>query len=175
VSRKPKIIGIVGYSGSGKTTLVTGLTKILSSNGLRVGTVKHTHHDLDILQQNSLAKDLSQSKIRELMVTNQTQFAIMRTEKAIGYNSPYCCDIDNTNCDIYLIEGFKHKAFPKIEVWRANTKSPILSAADPYILAIAAASNEHKKLYKSLSIPILDLNNHSIIAKFISEYFRLTD
>ncbi len=46
VAKVPVLIGIVGWKNSGKTTLVERLIPLLSQRGLKVATVKHTHHDL---------------------------------------------------------------------------------------------------------------------------------
>src|SRR6185437_14086354 len=46
VARQPAFIGIVGWKNSGKTTLVERLVRILAGRGLKVATVKHTHHGL---------------------------------------------------------------------------------------------------------------------------------
>ena len=40
--------GICGYSGAGKTTLIEELIRRLSGQGLRVGTIKHDAHGLDV-------------------------------------------------------------------------------------------------------------------------------
>lgn len=41
-----KLISIVGHSGSGKTTLIEKLLPMLKAAGLRVATIKHTHHQV---------------------------------------------------------------------------------------------------------------------------------
>ena len=43
-----KIIKFVGYSNSGKTTLIENIIKILKKDGLKIATVKHDVHGLDI-------------------------------------------------------------------------------------------------------------------------------
>ena len=43
-----KILGVVGTKNTGKTTLVTLIVSELVNRGYRVGTVKHTHHELDL-------------------------------------------------------------------------------------------------------------------------------
>ena len=43
-----RIISIIGHSGSGKTTLVEKLVRELSSRGLRVATIKHAHHKVEL-------------------------------------------------------------------------------------------------------------------------------
>ena len=42
------VIGFAAYSGTGKTTLLTRLLPLLSGQGLRVGMIKHSHHDFEI-------------------------------------------------------------------------------------------------------------------------------
>ena len=43
-----KIIKFVGYSNSGKTTLIENIIKILKKDGLKIATIKHDVHGLDI-------------------------------------------------------------------------------------------------------------------------------
>ena len=43
-----EILGIVGRQNSGKTTLITQLIPALKALGLRVSTVKHSHHGFEI-------------------------------------------------------------------------------------------------------------------------------
>ena len=43
-----KILGVAGTKNTGKTTLVTLIVSELVKRGYRVGTVKHTHHELDL-------------------------------------------------------------------------------------------------------------------------------
>ncbi|MBI2240720.1 MAG: molybdopterin-guanine dinucleotide biosynthesis protein MobB [Magnetospirillum gryphiswaldense] len=42
------MFGIAGWSGSGKTTLIRALIPVLSAQGRVVGTIKHSHHDLNL-------------------------------------------------------------------------------------------------------------------------------
>jgi len=44
------VLGFAAYSGTGKTSLLKKLLPLLRERGLRVGMVKHTHHDFDIDQ-----------------------------------------------------------------------------------------------------------------------------
>ncbi|MEK7810534.1 MAG: molybdopterin-guanine dinucleotide biosynthesis protein B, partial [Pseudomonadota bacterium] len=43
-----RIISIVGHSGCGKTTLMVALIRELSRQGLRVATIKHAHHKVEL-------------------------------------------------------------------------------------------------------------------------------
>ena len=42
------ILGFAAWSGTGKTTLLRRLLPILARRGIRVGMVKHAHHDFDV-------------------------------------------------------------------------------------------------------------------------------
>jgi molybdopterin-guanine dinucleotide biosynthesis protein B len=42
------LFGIAGWSNSGKTTLIEKLVRHFADRGLRVATIKHTHHKFDI-------------------------------------------------------------------------------------------------------------------------------
>ena len=42
------LIGFAAYSGTGKTTLLVRLIRIFREGGLRVGMVKHAHHNFEI-------------------------------------------------------------------------------------------------------------------------------
>ena len=45
-ARQQAVLGIVGWSGSGKTTLIERLLPALCLSGMRVSTIKHSHHDI---------------------------------------------------------------------------------------------------------------------------------
>ena len=42
------LLGFVAYSGTGKTTLLEKLIPILTDNNIRIGLIKHAHHNFDI-------------------------------------------------------------------------------------------------------------------------------
>ncbi|WP_204351285.1 molybdopterin-guanine dinucleotide biosynthesis protein MobB, partial [Serratia marcescens] len=44
------LLGITAWSGTGKTTLLKKLIPLLRNRNIRVGMIKHTHHDMDVDQ-----------------------------------------------------------------------------------------------------------------------------
>ena len=46
-AKKP-VLGFAAFSGVGKTTLLRKLLPLLTEQGIRVGVIKHAHHDFDI-------------------------------------------------------------------------------------------------------------------------------
>src|SRR3990167_7731641 len=47
-SARPGVVHVIGASDSGKTTLIERLIPRLRANGIRIGTVKHTHHGFEM-------------------------------------------------------------------------------------------------------------------------------
>jgi len=44
----PPLLGFCARSGTGKTTLLTKILPLLKAQGLRIGMIKHAHHQFDI-------------------------------------------------------------------------------------------------------------------------------
>ncbi|MGB5471852.1 MAG: molybdopterin-guanine dinucleotide biosynthesis protein MobB [Gammaproteobacteria bacterium] len=42
------VLGFAAFSGTGKTTLLKQLIPLLAQRGIRVGVIKHAHHNFDI-------------------------------------------------------------------------------------------------------------------------------
>ena len=68
--------------------------------------------------------------------------------------------------DLTLLEGFKSAEIPKIEIWRAENGKPLLYPTDASIVAIATDSMAQQ------AIPVLDLNNVPVLARFIYDFFQ---
>ena len=69
-------------------------------------------------------------------------------------------------CDLVLVEGYKHAALAKLEVWRAANAKPWLHPADANFIAVVADQAPPGP------IRWLDLNNSEAVAAFILEWVR---
>ena len=136
--RRMKIIGIAGWSGVGKTTLLTRVIPLLTARGMRVSTIKHAHHNFDVDQPGKDSHTHRTAGATEVLVSSGSRFALMHELRAepewklralLGKLSPV---------DLVLVEGFKHEAHPKLEVFRASLGKPLLTPGDPHIVAIAS-------------------------------------
>ncbi|MEO6361657.1 MAG: molybdopterin-guanine dinucleotide biosynthesis protein B, partial [Caldimonas sp.] len=68
-------------------------------------------------------------------------------------------------CDWALVEGFKHAALPKIEVWRAATGKRAQYPDDPYVIAIASDSAD--QLPAPTGLPLFELDDAEGICAFL--------
>jgi len=162
-----KIFGFAGWSGSGKTTLIEKLIPLLVKRGLRVSLIKHAHHSFDVDHPGKDSYRHRQAGSMEVLVTSSRRWVLMHElrgapepsfEEQVKHLSP---------CDLLIVEGFKHAAIPKLEVWRAGPGEPLLHPNDSHIVAVASDTKVDTKL------PLLDLNDSPAIAEFIVRHQKL--
>lgn len=111
------VLGIVGWSGSGKTTLLSAILPLLRKAGLRVSTVKHTHHDFDMDRPGKDSFRHRQAGAHEVMVASGTRWALLHEiEGPEPSLTQLLAKMDPV--DLVLVEGYKSHPFPKIEVHR---------------------------------------------------------
>lgn len=128
-------IHIIGGKNHGKTTLVEELVAELTRRGLRIGTIKHTHHqhELDIPGKDSHRHRQAGAAIVGIL-TRSTN-AIFWTPTAAPTRptpvgdaryEPFAAPF--ANCDLVIVEGDTQTHAPKLEVWRAAGGTPPLAA-----------------------------------------------
>ena len=130
-------IHIVGKKNSGKTTLIVELVQHYTANGLRVGTVKHTHHhhELDTPGKDShrhreagaVAVGILAPSINAVFWKSSEEDTINRYQQF----TPIFSD-----CDLLLVEGHYQTTAPKLEVWRSEVIEEPLAKSDTSIIAV---------------------------------------
>lgn len=170
ISIKIPLIGFVAYSGTGKTTLLLKMIPLLKEKGLRLGVIKHSHHDFEIDYPGKDSYRLRQAGAEQLLIASRQRRAFIVEEKNKESEEVYlnqCLPfLEDAPLDLILVEGFKHERFPKIEVHRSSLGRPLMFPEDDSIIAIACDA----PLVLTTSLPTLDMNNPREIIKFIEEY-----
>lgn len=133
------LFGIAGWSNAGKTTLIEKLTRHFAERGLRVATIKHTHHKFDIdIPGSDTARHRAAGAV-ETAIVSGSRVAVVEEIEAAGEPALETVATRLNPADIILVEGYKSAAIPKIEVRRAAVApEKLLASGDPLVLAIAA-------------------------------------
>lgn len=166
------VFGIAGHSGMGKTTLLERLVPALTSRGLRVSLVKHSHKAIEIDRPGKDSYRLREAGCQEVLLLGHERWALMHelrgaTEPPLDYLLSRL-----QHCDLVLVEGFKQGDFPKLEVWRPSLGRPMLWPLWPGIAAIA--SDAPRPQGDDAPPAWLDLHDIGAIADFVLERSRPT-
>lgn len=165
------MLGIAAFSGMGKTTLLTQLLPKLRQSGLNVAVVKHAHHLFDIDQPGKDSYRIREAGASHILVASKRLLALMITSEE-KQKEPLLTEclarLDMQQLDLILVEGFKHEAFPKLELHRTIVDKPLLYPDDANIIAIATDS----ALTTVPTIPVLNLNDLDAILHFINTFIR---
>ena len=163
------LLGFAAFSGTGKTTLLTQIIPILKHQGLRIGLIKHSHHNFQIDQPGKDSFRLREAGASPVMLVSTHRRAIITD--ITPAQEPRLADqlkhFDQSELDLILVEGFKAEPFPKIELHRPSLNKPLLYPNDPNIIAIASDC----PLQTPDTLTQLDLNQPDRIAAFILNQF----
>lgn len=160
----PTTLGFAASSGTGKTTLLTQLIPFLKQQGIKVGLIKHSHHDFDMDQPGKDSYCLRKAGADTVLLVSAYRRAIITEIDSIEPTLNEQIELlSSHHFDIILVEGFKHEAFPKIELHRKELKQPLLYPHDENIIAVASNDSLETQL------PLLDINKPEQIAEFIIE------
>ncbi|VAX10843.1 Molybdopterin-guanine dinucleotide biosynthesis protein MobB [hydrothermal vent metagenome] len=163
------LLGFAAFSGTGKTTLLTRLLPVLTSCGLRVGMIKHSHHRFEVDIPGKDSYELRKAGAAQMLLTSKHRWALMVDK--VAEQEPELQQelerLDQSTLDLILVEGFRHEAFPKIELHRPSLNKPLLCVDDDNIIAIATDG----ELAQSIDLPQLDINDVQGVADFVQSYF----
>jgi molybdopterin-guanine dinucleotide biosynthesis protein B len=162
--KRMKVFGFAGWSGSGKTTLIESVIPLLVAHGLTVSLVKHAHHTFDVDHPGKDSWRHRQAGCQEVLLTSSRRWALLHELRGAD-EMPFREALRRLSpCDLALVEGFKRLPIPKLEVWRAAVKKPLLHPADPSIVGIAT---DEPGRFAGGGLPVLDLSNAEAVADFV--------
>lgn len=159
-----KVLGFAGFSGSGKTTLIEAVIPQLVQRGLRVSLIKHAHHEFDVDQPGKDSYRHRAAGATQVLVSSRVRWALVHELRAAPEPSLKVHLTSMAECDVVIVEGYKHEPIAKIEVHRAAVRAPWLFPTDANVIAIATDEALQTRL------PCLDVNSPKQVADFIAEY-----
>ena len=168
-SSQTPILGFAAYSGTGKTTLLSQLVPLLKRQGLRLGLIKHAHHNFDVDQPEKDSYVLRHAGAEKVLIGSRRRWALMveTPEQSEPSLANLLAHLPAQDLDLILVEGFKHEAFPKIELHRKALDKPWLYLDDTAIIAVACDEPP-----PATDLPVLDLNQPEMIAQFIRQWLE---
>lgn len=164
------LLGFAAYSGTGKTTVLEALLPLLTDAGLKVGVLKHAHHDFDVDKPGKDSYRLRKAGANQMLISSRNRHVMMTETPEAEADFDYLLTRFDTNTlDLILVEGCKNIAFPKIELHRDEVGKPWLYPNDDNIIAIAADSKVESNL------PQMAISDLEAIRDFIIDYTQSFD
>jgi len=164
-SSSTPILSLVGYSNSGKTTLMEKLVAGLVAKGLRIATIKHSHHQPEM---DTPGKDSWRHKqagaSTSLLVGPEKMLMVSDVDETL--NPEMLTARLFSDYDLVLVEGYASVAGPKIEVVRAE-RSQELRCNEDELVAVATDILDFQA-----KVPRLDLNDEQAIMIFIQAWMK---
>ena len=163
------VLGFAAYSGTGKTTLLVKLIPLLKDSGIRVALIKHAHHDFDIDIPGKDSYDLRKAGAEQVLVASTRRRALIRetTTEAELQLEELVNELHLDEVDLVLVEGFRHVAFPKIELHRPSLKRDLIFVDDHDVIAVAS-----DQAIDTSRLPLLDINQPEEIVRFIEDWIN---
>ena len=114
------------------------LVRELTARGLRVATIKHTHHrhELDTPGKDSYLHREAGAAAVGILSPRMTAMFVPSQREGRGEDRYELFESQFGDCDLILVEGDLQTTAPRIEVWRSVTGEAPYAFADPGILAV---------------------------------------
>lgn len=128
------VVSFVASSGAGKTTLLVRVIAELTARGVRVGTIKHTHHELEFQPK---GKDSARH------AKAGAELSAISAPNGFSFTGTAMLPLDDIitlfkNVDLIIVEGYKREPIPKIEVLRAEHSTQSVLKDDPMLIAVVS-------------------------------------
>jgi molybdopterin-guanine dinucleotide biosynthesis protein MobB len=156
-----RLYGITGRKDCGKTTLTERLVAHLTAQGLRVSTLKHTHHAVDLDRPGTDSYRHRMAGAGEVALVSASRVLLMAELRGAAEPGPEALAARLAPCDLVLAEGWKAGRHPRIEAWRGACGQPPLAVRDAGIRAVAADAPV------DAPVPVFDLDDVAGIAAFL--------
>jgi len=162
------VLSIVGYSNSGKTTLMEKLVAGFAALGMRIATIKHSHHQPEM---DTPGKDSWRHKqagaATSVLVGPERMLMVSNVDEAL--NPQMLASRLFADYDLVLVEGYASVPGPKIEVVRAERSQTLRCPTDELI----AVASDIAGL--DVTVPLLDLNDTQAIMNHILRWMKAAE
>ncbi len=166
----PPRVHIVGRKNSGKTTLVCDLVREFTSRGIRVATIKHTHHhhELDTPGKDSHLHREAGAAAVGILSPQMTAMFIPSDRELRGERRYEQFESLFADCQLILVEGDLNSTAPRVEVWRSVVSEEPYAAKDSVISAVISDDS-----VGGLSCPVWPRNSVRNVADKIADLVQV--
>jgi len=130
------VLSIVGRSNSGKTTLLEKLITALTNQGLRVGTIKHSHHQPEMDMPGKDSWRHKQAGAHTSLLIGPERLLMVADIADDEVSPQHLAERYFPDVDLVLVEGYAGMEGAKIEVVRAARSGEMWYQSDTGMIAV---------------------------------------
>ena len=135
VERTVPVLQIIGYQNSGKTTLTEKLIKALTTEGMKVGAIKHHGHGG--YPELPLQKDSERHRQAGAIVSAVEGDGLLSLSAQRDWSLEkiihlYTC----FEAEVIIVEGYKKERYPKVVLLRSEEDASLLESVENVIAVI---------------------------------------
>lgn len=177
------VLGIAAFSGTGKTQLITQLIPLLKQRNVRIGVIKHAHHDVDIDKPGKDSFEMRKAGATPVVLASDKRIAVMiekEQEKASSIEE-LLTYINPDSIDLVLIEGYKELDYNKLFLFRHQVKGRFQDIDEAVLkimnhqntMAIVTDCDEAPLLERlQQQKPVININQIEDVTQFILDYIK---
>ncbi len=160
MNSSPHVICIAAFGrGRGKTTLIQGITKILTSKGMRVSVIKHSAHALGKDPGKDTSRFMESGASASAILAGDGECAVYLPNRSL---TDLISLFSYLGVDLILCEGFKSSPYPKLVIVNSPEELKMVGALKGVIGVISNCIAQGQEL----TIPVLS-KDPSAVADFI--------
>ncbi|MFW5999411.1 MAG: molybdopterin-guanine dinucleotide biosynthesis protein B [Halanaerobiaceae bacterium] len=114
------MLAVIGWSDSGKTTFVSELITALKERGYNVVAIKYDAHRFQIDKPGKDSWRLRQAGADTVFISSDDKLAMIKSLSSQPTPEEMVATHLDGNCDLVVIEGYKHGPVPRVEIFRPD-------------------------------------------------------
>ncbi|MBD8067562.1 molybdopterin-guanine dinucleotide biosynthesis protein B [Bacillus sp. PS06] len=144
---KIPIVQVIGYQNSGKTTLIEKIIEELSSDGCKIGTIKHHGHG-GLPDISDKGKDTERHRVAGAVASSiegngTLQLHVSKDSWKLKEILEFYQLLD---LDLIIIEGYKQASFPKVVIIREQSDLELLTTVQNIVAIVVSIPLEDTKI-----------------------------
>ncbi|GAB0168809.1 molybdopterin-guanine dinucleotide biosynthesis protein B [Lysinibacillus sp. CTST325] len=164
-----KILQIVGYQNSGKTTLMEQLITQATTEGFRVGTIKHHGHGgIPMIEssKDSIRHEKAGASVTAVEGEGTLRMSIHQSNWQLA---EILAIYETFNMDIIFIEGYKNEDYPKVVLLRHAEDQSLLQKVTNIVCVLYWSTYP---LNKPLDYPTFSFQEKAQYMDFLMQEMR---
>lgn len=168
MSPLPPVICIAAFGRKyGKTTIIQGITKILTSKGMRVSVIKHSVHRIRGDSGKDTDRFMASGALASAILTNEGEGVLYLSKSSLN---DLISIMSHLGVDLILCEGFKSSPYPKLVIAQSAEELQRIEELEG-VIGIIFDDLTKGETELGLKVPVLN-KDPTNIASFILSYIR---